>query len=273
MVVYTRKCRDLAIFVRMAVMEVSRGTAYGIGFSQCAVTLAVILFFPPVDVDVFHVHGHINLSTRVLLIDPMKDIRGARVFMSLPTFLSSLMAVSFSTLTYNAYETGFSGQDYNAEALEQTFLWNFMFWMYCLVVHAVVAFIVTDPVDVFAAISGTCFMVYFLHRICYPRGPMLNLTQVNFNVLGYCLGLGQIGYQITDARPYACYGICMLVVFDYFLGFGHTFDLQATLDTVANCRLWYVCIVSLSLAFLYAISGPDMITSSPGDGTTMIINA
>jgi hypothetical protein len=34
-------------------MEVSRGTAYGLGLSQFAVTLAVVLFFPPVEVVVY----------------------------------------------------------------------------------------------------------------------------------------------------------------------------------------------------------------------------
>jgi hypothetical protein len=251
-------------------MEVSRGTAYGIGFSQCAVTLGVILFFPPVDVDVYHVQGHINLTTRVLLVDPAKDIRGVRIFMSMPTFLSSLLAASFSTMTYHAYDMGFAGQDYNVEALEQSSLWNLTFWLYCLLVHGVVALIVMDPVDVFAAVSGTCFMVFFLHRICYPRGSVLNLTQANLNVLGYCLGMAQIGYQITDARPFGCYAIMMLLVFDYALGFGHTFDMQATLDTIANCRLCYVCIISLSLAFLYAISGPELSLAS-GDNSVVVV--
>jgi uncharacterized membrane protein len=43
-----------------------------------------------------------------------------------------------------------------------------------------------------------------------------------------------------------------VVVLDYFLGVGHTWDRQATIETVTNCRLFYVCCVSFGVAALYA---------------------
>ena len=234
-------------------MDVSRGTAYGVCVSQCALTLAVILFCPRVDVDVYAVQGHINSTTRGLSVDPVSDFKGLRVFMAMPLMLSSLMAAFFSTVTYRAYEQGFADHDYQQEVMSEVGLWDLLFWVYCILAHAVVVFIISDPVDIFGALSSVSFMVYFLYRACAPKGPNLSLTQENINILFYCLGVSQMAYQLTDTRGNGATIIMLLVVLDYFLGVGHTYDRQATLDTVANCRLFYVCVASVSLACLYAL--------------------
>lgn len=247
-------------------LELSRGTAYGVGISQCAVTLGVVLFFPPVDVDVYLMQGHINLTSRTIIIHPADDIEGVRVFMAMPMLLTSLLAAVFSTVTCNTYEMGFAGQDYQPDVLDQVNMWNLAFWLYCLLVHLIVVFIISDPVNVFGSIAATGFMVYFLYRVCYPKNHgTMNLTQENLNILGYCLGVLQMAYQLTDSRPNGVYVIMLVVVLDYFLGLGHTYDRQATLETVTNCRLFYICIASLSLAFLYAMSSelpPDDLSAT-----------
>jgi hypothetical protein len=52
----------------------------------------------------------------------------------------------------------------------------------------------------------------------------------------------------------------LVVVVDYFLGVGHTYDRQATIDTVSNCRLFYICAGTLGLALLYALSEPTQVS-------------
>jgi hypothetical protein len=236
-------------------MEITRGTAYGLGLSQFAVTLAAVLFFPPVDVDVYFLHGHINLTTRGISITPDADMKGLRVFMAMPVLLASALAAGFATVTYRIHnELGFSEQDYQAETLGQLGMWDLAFWIYCLLTHTIIIYVISDPVDIFGSISGPCFMVYFLYRVCSPKGQQLQLTQENVNILGYFLGLLQTSYQITDTRDNGATVIMVVVVLDYFLGVGHTYDQQATIDTVANCRLFYVCAGSIALAFLYAFS-------------------
>lgn len=240
-------------------LDVSRGTAYGVGFSQVAVTMGVVLFFPPVDVDVYIVKGRINMTSGWLSIDRRDDVEASKLFMGLPTLMCSLVGAGFASLTYQAYESGLAGQDYNPDALDGVGVWNIVFWLHCFLSHALVVFIVTDPSDAFGAVSATMFMVYFLYRSCYPRaGGSLNITRENLNILGYALGVAQMGYQVTDIRPYGGYVVMLVLVLDYFLGLGHTYDREATLETVANCRLFYICTVSLCIAFLYAMSGEEL---------------
>ena len=49
--------------------------------------------------------------------------------------------------------------------------------------------------------------------------------------------------------------LTLMVVLDYFMGVGHTYDRQATIDTVSNCRLFYICAGTVGTALLYAVSG------------------
>ncbi len=235
-------------------MEVTKGTAYGVGLSQCAITLGAVLFFPPVDVDVYVLDGHINATTRGLALDPARDAKGLRVFLALPLLMASALGAAFATMTYRV-QSEFGSQDYDPEVLGQTGLWQLGFWVYALLAHVLALLLVSDPVAAFGAVSAPAFMVYFLYRACAPKGRELHLTQENLNILGYFLGVLQLGYQLTDARPNGATVVMLVVVLDYFLGLGHTYDRDASIETVANCRLFYVCTASLGLACLYALSG------------------
>lgn len=253
-------------------MEVSRGTAYGIGLAQVAVTLGVLLFFPGVEVHLYLVHANVNTTlgggTQVVVVGHAGA--GApeviRAHMGMPVLLASALAAVFSTVTYRTYESGIAGQDFQQEVLDQIPMWDLLFWVYLMLVHAVAVLVVADPVDIFGLAVSTCFMTYFLHRACAPKSQVLNLTQENLNIVGYCLGVLMTAYQFTSLRPHAATALMLLVVLDYFLGIGHTYDRQATIDTVANCRLFYICVGTLGTALLYAVCQPGGDTSQEGMG-------
>ena len=230
-------------------MEVSRGAAYGLGLSPFAITLGVVLFFPAVEVSLYVPHARQNQTTLSITGE------GLRVHMGMPVMGVSLLAAVFATVTCRTHEQGLSGQDFQPDVVEQMGMWDLLFWGFCLVVHGVVAVIISDPVDAFGAVSSTVFMTYFLCRACAPKAQNVNLTQENLNILGYCLGVLQLAYQITDTRGNGATAVMLVVVLDYFLGIGHTYDRQATIDTVSNCRLFYICAGTVGTALLYAVSG------------------
>lgn len=232
-------------------MEASRGTAYGLGLSQCAITLGFVLFFPPVDVLVYAPHGRLAGAngTTVALTATV-----GRVFMGMPVLAASGLAAVFATVTYKVHTDSLSGQDFQADVVEQMGMWDMLFWAYCVLAHGIVVGIVCDPVNVFGAISSACFMGFFLGRACYPKGQDVNLTRENLNLLGYGLGVLQFAYQLTSTRSNGVSVLMLMVVLDYFLGVGHTYDRQATIDTVSNCRLFYICAGTVGTALLYAMS-------------------
>jgi len=235
-------------------MEVSRGTAYGIALAQVAVTLGVVLFSPSVDVNMFYVRLHLNTSvTPHQLTTDGAAIKGVQGGLALPVMMASGIAAVFSTVTYQSHESGITGQDFQQDVMDQVPMWDLLFWVYVLISHGISVFVVADPVDVFGAIASTSFMAYFLYRACAPKGQMLNLTQENLNILGYCIGILMVCYQMTDVRGNGASIVMLVVVLDYFLGIGHTYDRQATMDTVSNCRLFYVCAGTLGTALMYVL--------------------
>lgn len=234
-------------------LEASRGTAYGLGLSQCAITLGIVLFFPAVDVDVFVARASLAGNHSVIALTPVATQAG----MAMPVAGASLLAGVFATVTYKVHEQSLSGQDFQPDVVEQMGLWDALFWAYCLLAHGIVCVIVCDPVDAFGAVSATAFMTYFLLRACYPKSQQINLTQENLNILGYGLGVLQAALQLTTTRANGMSGLMAMVVLDYFLGVGHTYDRQATIDTVSNCRLFYICAGTVGTAILYAVSGPE----------------
>jgi hypothetical protein len=229
-------------------MEVSRGAAYGLGLSQFAITLGVVLFFPAVEVTVYVPHARLNGTAAMSVA-----AEGVRVHMGMPVLGVALLAAVFATVTYRTHEQGLSGQDFQPDVVEQMGVWDLLFWGFCAAAHGVLAVTISDPVDAYGAVSCTAFMAYFLYRACAPKGQHLNLTQENLNILGYCLGVLQLAYQVTDTRGNGATAVMLMVVLDYFLGVGHTYDRQATIDTVSNCRLFYVCAAALGSALLYAM--------------------
>lgn len=248
-------------------MEVTRGTAYGVGLSQVAVTIGVILFCPGVDVNLVLTRVHMNMTgISPVISSGDTEVRAIHMSMGFPVLLASALAAMFSTVTYQTHETGISDQDYQPDVMDQAPMWDLLFWAYVMLAHANIVLFVADPVDIYGCIAATSFTVYFLRRACAPKGQSVNLTRENLNLLGYSAGILMAAYQMTDTRGYGAYILTLVVVLDYFLGLGHTYDCQATIDTISNCRLFYICIGTLGTAIMYALCGEHGSGRHGGEG-------
>lgn len=131
-------------------------------------------------------------------------------------------------------------------------MWDLLFWAFFALSHGFIILLLTTPIDTFACILSVVLMAHFAHLGCAPRPSYINITRDNFNLLGYFLGFGIMAYSIqkTGTAQIAC--MFLMASLDYGLALGHTYDRQATLDTVTNCRLFYACAVTLGLCGVYA---------------------
>ena len=186
----------------------------------------------------------------------MAELHVGQLELGLPLLFMSCLAMVFSSVTMSLSESGVLQQDYTPDSMEQAALWDFLFWLYFLVSHLISALILTTPVDLYAVMLGVVFLVYFTHRGCAPRQrTATTVTKENLNILGYGLGIVIIAYNIPDGNTERSACLVVILMLDYALGMGHTFDLEPTMDTVANCRLLNICAVSLCMCCLYAVSG------------------
>lgn len=135
----------------------------------------------------------------------------------------------------------------------QASVWDLLFWTFFVLSHGFVVLLLATPVDTFAALLSVVFMAHFAYLGCAPRsGHAVNVTRDNFNLLGYFLGFGIMVYSIPKINTAHISCLCSMACIDYGLALGHTYDRQATLDTVTNCRLFYACAVTLGLCGVYA---------------------
>jgi hypothetical protein len=232
-------------------LQISRGSAFAICLSQVAVTLAVIAYYPPVHVQLFTCHPRVANGTITV---PESQLAVSNLSLSIPFLALSCLAVLFSTTTAGLLERGPLQQDnqYSFEVLHEAGLWDSIFWAFCAGAHATVITVVMSPADVYSVGLSSLLVIYFLMRLCAPRfSQQLSMTQENFNLLGLFAGLLVAGYNIPDSHSGRGAALMVMCLLDYMLGVGHTWDAAPGMDTITNCRLFWVCSTSLCLAGLY----------------------
>lgn len=241
---------------------ISRGTGAALCLSQAAVTIGAIIYFPPVSVEFYTVHPSIVNGT--LDTSPTDGIRlttdsihltTSRVALAMPFLLCSCIAAVFSTTTTGLVERGTLQQDncYTYEVLNEAGLWDLTFWLYCSLAHAIVFSVVMSPSDAYAVTLATILFPYFLACICQPRQCQPSMTQTNLNLLGLWAGLLIAFYNLPDAHTGRVAALGIMCLLDYMLGVGHTWDPSPTMDTITNCRLFWVCSASFCLAAMYGV--------------------
>jgi hypothetical protein len=231
-------------------LQITQSSAFALCMSQVAITVGVIFFFPAVHVQLFSCHPKVANGTLSL---PESELQVANVGLSMPFLALSGLAVLFSTTTAGLVQRGSLQQDthYSFDVLHEAGLWDGIFWLFCLGAHAVVVLVVMSPAESHTAALAILLMVYFLGKLCAPRGEQISMTQENLNLLGFFAGLLVASYNVPDSHSGRGAALLVLCLLDYMLGVGHTWDANPPMDTVANCRLFWVCSASLCLAALY----------------------
>ena len=229
---------------------ISKGTAFTLCVSQVALTGGVIMYFPPVRVQLYSNHPSVVNGT----LSSGCARSTVNFSLSLPFLAISCLAVLFSTTTAGLTEGGVLQQDnhYSFELLSEISAWDTIFWIFCGAVHALVFIVVMSPADLYAVCLASLLVFYFLGRICAPRCSQINMTQENANLLGFCAGLIVAIYNVPDEHSGRGAAIFVTLLLDYMLCVGHTWDSMPPMDTISNCRLFWVCSACLCLAGLYA---------------------
>ncbi len=240
-------------------IQLSRASAFAICVSQVAITLAVIAYYPPVHIQLFSCHPRIENGTLLVL---ETELLVTNIGLSVPFLFLSCLAVLFSTTTAGLVESGLLQQDnhYTFELLQETGLWDAIFWAFCAGAHIIVVTVSMSPADVYTVILSSLLIIYFLGRLCSPRNSQISMTQENFNLLGLFAGLLIVGYNIPDSHSGRSAALMIMCLLDYMLGVGHTWDSSPSMDTVTNCRLFWVCSTSLCLAALYGAWHDHLLT-------------
>jgi hypothetical protein len=216
---------------------------------QVLLILTIIVYYPIVSLELFIPHATVYNGT---LDTHIEHVSIFKLSMPFPFLALSSLAALFSSTTASLAQKGVLTQDnqYHLELMQELAPWDLLFWLFCIFLHAVTIGILMSPADLYAVSLSILISSYFLARLCAPV-CQINMTQGNINLLGFCSGLLIAAYNIPDEHAGRPAAILILLVLDYMLGVGHAWDMPPTMDTVANCRLFYVCSSCLCLCALY----------------------
>lgn len=229
-------------------IDVSRGTAYGLLLAQIIFALACILYSPHREITVYTLKTPTNTTHQLTTHEVQVHVQWFLACLSFLAFFFSTQTMHF-TENDSRYRNE-EPADYNTEFVEQAGLWNTMFWSYCLGAHLLLLGIVLQVCDVYLLVLAAIMQVYALYKICLPRNEHMpvHMTRENLNLIMY---LGAAGLVFNSAQKPDM--LMWIVILDYALGAGHTWDREATVDTIVNCRLFYMCSLSLLLCVYYTI--------------------
>lgn len=219
-------------------IDISRGTAYGLCVSQVLFTIACILYSPHREITVYTLKTPDN-TTSLQTYETQIHVQWTFMCMSFLAFFFSVQ-----TMQYN--EGDVTVMDYNLDFVEDNVVWNMMFWVYCLGSHFLLIGIIMQTADIYCLAFCTIVLEYSLYKICYPRPNVINMTRDNLFLLAYVMGIYLVFINSKNQDL-----IIWIIILDYCLGLGHTWDKMATIDTIINCRLFYICCQSLLLCVYY----------------------
>lgn len=159
----------------------------------------------------------------------------------------SVLAFFFAIQTMSSTEHEMlATMDYSLENMEKNMLWDAIFWIYVFGSHLLTIGITLNICDVYLLIFSVLTLHYCLYKGCLPKQEVMNLTKQNLYFLGYIAAL-TLAYN-NSQQPAL---LLWIVIFDYIMAVGHTWDTNISMDTIINCRLFYICCQSLLLCVYY----------------------
>ena len=227
-----------------------------LGVGQFIFACAMTLFYPTVQSE-WYVYTPTLLNST---LSGRGKEHGLTIKLGIPCLFTSLVVVGFTSVTNKGIQSGAISESssYNPEALSEAGPWNVIFWFIVFTIHGIVFTATSSPGDFFGLALCTCVGVYCLQVICSPshehngHGPVVSFA-ANFGFMGYAAAL-LIAFNLGPPQYPNRYIILFLLgTFDYFLCVGHTWDRAPTMQTIANCRLFYVCCSGLALMAMYGI--------------------
>ena len=226
-----------------------------VGTVQLVVSGVVLLWYPAV-------HAELYVYTPSMVNHTLSGAgveSSTSVSLVLPCLVTSVTIAAFTSVTARAVQSGTISESsqYSPEGVGEAGPWNVMFWFMLCITHAVVFAATTAPGDAFAFALCVCVCVHALRTICdmaTAREGMQGYAAAmaaNFGFMEYAVGMAVAIHQVPARYPNRYLVLFVLGAFDYFLCVGHTWDRAPTMQTIANCRLFYACGTGLALVALY----------------------
>lgn len=171
--------------------------------------------------------------------------------------ISSLSVTAFTLFTQALLkdsEISISTQDYHPEVVQTILPWELIFWFSVLSLRLSYTTLLLSPSHVTLAPFASVIIYICLFVVCQPRPPD---KPFSFHIaLALCVYLFTAVIFTTNSHTHAVVMFAVLAA-DLLLLFGHTWDSVLSMDTIINCRLFYLTAFAAVNIAAYVISIPS----------------
>jgi len=205
--------------------------------------------------------------TVVDLADPIETHYMHSVNVSSCFLLTSAMVATIAVMTYQISTQGIGtahikDEDYvleNSEIVHHptVTLWNNAFLALVVWSHVVIIAIVCSPSSLHFLFMTFFFIAIAFYKILLPRSQIASQQSAGassvFPVLLYICGMSYVAGNIAvDTHMRKAQTIAFLVMCDLLTTIvGHVWDSATTFGTVINCRILYLCLITVANLALY----------------------
>lgn len=253
-------------------MGITLGSSVLFCMAQVPAFLAIISIYPMVEADVFSTKIKTILDpatnlTAVDLVDPIETHYLHSINISAAFLLTSGLVAAVGIMTYQIKvqgisNTGIDEEEYVSENVDvvthpTVTLWNNSFVVLVVWSHIVIIAIVCSPCSMHLLFMTALFIyTAFKGLLCPRHGRSTFQSAHTGSLMGiaiYIIGMSYVATNVAiDSHMRKAQTIAAFVLCDLFtLIIGHAWDQNPTFGTISNCRLLYLCFVTIVNMVLY----------------------
>ena len=230
----------------MILDELGRATGLGFCVSQGLILIFLMLYYPEPQV-VLYTTRMLNATT------PDMDVQSDQYGTATAYMLVSALGIVFSFMTAQMQEAQVldSMVEFSEEFMSAHHLWNGVTWLIFLASHALLIAQICSPIDTYFVALTVAALTFTVQLMCAPR------TQArkgdSLALILFILMVGLVYGEMHSKHGLRLVMWTGIVMADILLVVGHAFDAQSTMETVANCRVFYCSFAILLLLVMYGI--------------------
>jgi hypothetical protein len=226
--------------------DITRATGLGFSVSQLPLMVLILFYYPDPQA--------VTFSVEVRNLTDSKDniIHFEKTGLSVAFLITSAAIAVFASMTTQLHDNHMidNMMEYNQETFEQLFIWNATQYFILTAVRIHFIAILCSPLDIYCLWLLVLVQSLAMIQLVTPKsshdGKLDSLCSMLF--------IGVV-FLVLSLMP-SKHGLrlvfwTMLAVADLLFIVGHTYDTQKNTECVANCRVFYNCVISSLQILLY----------------------
>jgi hypothetical protein len=225
--------------------DITRTTGLGFSVSQFPVFVLIMFYYKEPEVRSYTVQFPNTTDFNYNIVDFETNSLS-------PVFLITSAAVAiFATMTTQLQDREMIDNivEFNEERFDDLFAWNVTQYFIIAIVRVHFIALLCNPFDNYMLVLATLTQTYAITQLIFPKTSYRQFD--SFPLILFFVVVFFVFSNIHNKHGLNPAFWVLLSIADLLLILGHTYDVQKNTVTVANCRVFYNCLISGIQILLY----------------------